>query len=103
MQQKSTCFLLPLMIACVFLMISAVESRMEGHATQTITNAWILRKSYLYLLLNTLILPGLLLTSVQSAVQTFSSRSSTAAFIANIFILTPGSFFINIIIQSTFL
>jgi hypothetical protein len=71
--------------------------------THSNTRRLILKRTYTYLIISTLILPTMLLSSVDAAIQFFLSFNDPSQAFGKLFIPASGAFFINYILQRAIL
>ncbi|KAL6080633.1 Transmembrane protein 63C [Balamuthia mandrillaris] len=92
--------LMLLLVTSILPLIIWASSNLEGHHTNSATHKSLAVKTYVFLLFNVLILPGLWLTSINAlAIASWNNRSNLFSILDSLFLPTSGAFYINSITQ----
>jgi len=94
------CGLAIVVINAVVLSLVSLVTEYEGHHTMGKVQKWITTKSYCYLMLNSLFLPGVMFTSLNAGLVVYNNTADKLEFISRLFLLNSGEFFFNLIMQA---
>lgn len=95
--------LLLLVIATSMPYLFYVSSELENHHTRSAKEVSALRKTYLFLVANVVVMPGLVLTSLDALVEYFRSPEALVLKIGRMYLIDGGAFFVAFMMTNVFI